>query len=259
MPLVDAASIEHGFVSAGMPTTLAHEVLEAFVEAKRRFYLNDFMPNAVEGGRFSEAVLRVMQWASVGKFTSLSDPKFKADVVINTLAALPAGSQPESIRLHIPRAVRVIYDIRNKRNTAHLSDGIDPNLQDASIVVAILGWVLSELVRLYHSVSANEAQSMIDALVSREVPMIQVFDGKPRLLQTVGASDHILILAYWAGEAGVGRKELTSWLPTAMRANVLRTLAQLHARHVLHFADPMVRITIPGQREVEGRKLIQPI
>jgi hypothetical protein len=259
VPDVDAASIEAGFIAAGMPNELAREVLEAFIQAKRRFYLNDFMPNAVEGGRFSEAVLRVMQWATTGGFTPLANPKFKADTVITTLAGLPSGSHSESIRLHIPRAVRVIYDIRNKRNTAHLSDGIDPNFQDASIVVAILGWVLAELVRLYHSVSANAAQVTIEALVSREVPLIQVFDGKPRLLKTVGASDHILILVYWAGENGVDRKELTKWLPKKMQANAVRTLNGLHEKHLVHFTDPIIRITLLGQLDVEARKLIAPL
>lgn len=259
MPGVDASSVEAGFIAAGVPAVLAHEVLEAFTQAKQRFYLNDFMPNAVAGGRFSEAVLRVLQWATVGTFTPLADPRFKADTVITTLAGLPSGSYPESIRLHIPRAVRVIYDIRNKRNTAHLSDGIDPNFQDASIVVAILGWVLAELVRLYHLVSANEAQVIIDELVSREVPLIQVFDGSPRLLKTVGASDHILTIVYWVGENGVDRRQLTQWLPKPMRANVVRTLNQLHGKHLIHFTDPLIRITIAGQRDVETRKLIQPI
>lgn len=259
MPEINSTSIEAGFVAAGMPAVLALEVVEAFTQAKRRFYLNDFMPNAVEGGRFSEAVLRVMQWATTGRFTPLADPKFKADTVMTTLANLPAGSHSDSIRLHIPRAVRVIYDIRNKRNTAHLSDGIDPNFQDASIVVAVLGWVLAELVRLYHSVSANSAQATIDALVSREVPLIQVFDGKPRLLKTLGASDHVLILVYWAGENGVDRKELTQWVPKAMQTNIVRTLKVLHEKHLVHFTDPLVRITVHGQREVERRKLIEPV
>jgi hypothetical protein len=259
VPDVEVASIEAGFIAAGMPNELAREVLEAFIQAKRRFYLNDFMPNAVEGGRFSEAVLRVMQWATTGSYTSLANPKFKADPVITTLATLPSGSHPESIRLHIPRAVRVIYDIRNKRNTAHLSDGIDPNFQDASIVVAILGWVLAELVRLYHSVSANAAQATIEALVSREVPLIQVFDGKPRLLKTVGASDHMLIFVYWAGENGVDRKELTKWLPKRMQANAVRTLNGLHEKHLVHFTDPLIRITLPGQKDVETRNLIAPL
>lgn len=259
MPAIDSAAIESGFVAAGMPNDLAHEILESFIEAKRRFYMNDFMPNAVAGGRFSEGVLRVLQWGTTGTYTPLSDTKFKADNVINTLAGLAPGSHPESVRLHIPRAVRVIYDIRNKRNTAHLSDGIDPNFQDASIVVAVIGWVLAELVRLYHSIAATEAQLIIDALVARDVPMIQVFDGKPRLLKTLATSDHVLLFVYWAGANGVDRTILASWLPQSMRANLTRTLTNLDSKHLVHFTGSLARITIPGQRDVEQRNLIEPL
>jgi hypothetical protein len=89
--------------------------------------------------------------------------------------------------------------------------------------------------------------------------MIQVFDGMPRLLKTIGASDHVLILVYWCGENGVSRKVLAEWLPRPMRANILRTLKQLHGKHLIHFTDPTVRITIAGQRDVEARELIQPV
>ena len=150
--LLDYEDVRQGFIASGVPDELVKELLESFSEAKRRFHLSDFMPNAVEGGRFSEAVLRVLEWTTTSTFFPLSDPKFKAETVINRLATLPAGSFSESVRLHIPRAVRVIYDIRNKRNTAHLSDGIDPNTQDATLVVSTMGWVLAELVRLHHSV-----------------------------------------------------------------------------------------------------------
>ena len=74
----------------------------------------------------------------------------------------------DSIRLHIPRTLRLIYDIRNKRNAAHLADGIDPNVQDATLVIRNMEWALAELVRLYHHVPADEAQQIIAELVSRK-------------------------------------------------------------------------------------------
>jgi len=44
-----------------VPTELLDEVLDAFKEAKRRFYRDDLRPSAIEGGRFSEAVFRILQ------------------------------------------------------------------------------------------------------------------------------------------------------------------------------------------------------
>jgi hypothetical protein len=256
---LDAAALEAGFISAGVPSPLAREVLESFAEAKRRYYLDDFMPNAVHGGRFTEAVLRVLEWRTTGTHTPLADSRFSVEATIKALGNIAVGAEPESVRLHIPRAARVIYDIRNKRNNAHLSDGIDPNVQDATLVVAVMSWMLAELVRLYHAVSAREAQEAIEALVSREVPMIQVFDGFPRVLRSLTASDHVLVLAYWAGSEGIDRKTLTSWLPKNMRANALRTIGQLHDKHLVHLSEPLVRVTRVGQKAVEARGLIQPL
>lgn len=259
MVILDYAAVEQGFVGAGVPGELAREVLASFSEAKRRFHLADFMPNAVAGGRFSEAVLRLLEWTTTGSYVPLADPKFKAETIINKLASLPAGSHSESTRLHIPRAVRVIYDMRNKRNTAHLSDGIDPNTQDATLVVSTMGWILAELVRLHHSVTAHEAQQVIDGLVTREVPMIQVFDGQPRILKSVGVSDQVLILLYWAGQDAVSKTVLSGWLLPSMRTNLTRTLNNLHSRNLIHFANSAAQLTILGQRDVEQRRLIAPL
>src|SRR5438128_1178016 len=133
-------------------------MVDAYVEAKRRYHLGDHRPNAVEGGRFSEAVFRLLQHATTGSFTPLGKTLPTIDKLLEKLANLPTADAPESVRIHIPRTLRLIYDIRNKRDTAHLGDGIDPNVQDATLVIGNMDWVMAELVRLHHGVSANEAQ-----------------------------------------------------------------------------------------------------
>src|SRR4029077_15319858 len=129
--------------------------LEAHSEAKRNFYLGRLRLNEVEGGRFCEAAFRILQQIATGRFTPINK-HLDTDKVIQQLAALPAGGHSDSIRLHIPRSLRVVYDIRNKRDAAHLADNIDPNLQDATLVVSMIDWVLAEFVRLYHqNISAD--------------------------------------------------------------------------------------------------------
>ena len=218
VPQSSLAAVETGLLAAGIPAELVREALLTYTEAKRRYFLGDYMPNAIEGGRFSEAVVRNMQGDSTGKFTPLGDSKFKADQVIRQLE--PESSACDSIRFHIRRSLRVIYDIRNKRDTGHPGDGIDPNVQGATIVVAVMAWVMAELVRLHHAVDPVEAQALIEELATREVPMIQVFNNKPRILSDFRASDHVLVLLYWAGQEGSTLTELSSWTPPGMRANM---------------------------------------
>ena len=89
--------------------------------------------------------------------------------------------------------------------------------------------------------------------------MIQVFDGRPRLLRTLSASDHALVLLYWGGPDAVMRSTLAEWLPSTMRKNLTRTLNGLHAKHLVHFGASTAQITILGQRDVEKRDLIAPL
>ena len=133
--------VRQGLV-VSLDAVLVDELLAAYQEAKRNFYLGGLRLSAVEGGRFCEAAFRLLQQCTTGKFDPLGK-QVDSDGLIKLLANIPAAQQPESVRLHIPRALRVVYDIRNKRDNAHLADGIDPNLQDASLVVAILDWVVA--------------------------------------------------------------------------------------------------------------------
>ena len=147
-------TVEQGLRNS-LDASLVHELIEAYVEAKRNFYLGGLRLSEVEGGRFCEAAFRLLQAITTGKFVPLGK-HLDTEKLISQLAALPMSSHSESIRIHIPRALRIVYDVRNKRDAAHLADGIDPNIQDATLVVSTLDWVLAEFVRLYHTVGANE-------------------------------------------------------------------------------------------------------
>src|SRR5436309_8117502 len=163
-------------LTTSLNSQLVDELLAAYQEAKRNYYLDGLRLSAVEGGRFCEAAFRLLQQITTGTFDALGT-QLDTERLIRTLGNLPCGQYPDSVRLHVPRALRVVYDIRNKRDNAHLADGIDPNLQDASLVVAILDWVLAEFVRLYHSVSPNEARNMVESIVTGIAPAVEDFDG----------------------------------------------------------------------------------
>lgn len=241
-------------MNAGMPPAIVTELLASFVEAKRRFYRDDLRPNAVEGGRFSEAVFRILEWATGDGWTPINKTLRSVDSLLNALANTDGN---DSIRLHIPRTLRLIYDIRNKRDAAHLADNIDPNQQDASLVVACMDWVLAELVRLYHNVSAAEAHRIISDLVSKEVPILQVFQGFPRILKALKASDYCLVLLYWRGADGASMDELARWVRPSMRKNLRRTVSALDESNLVHLDKTRVYLTRSGELDVESRKLLE--
>ena len=162
----------------------------------------------------------------------------------------------DSIRLHIPRAIRVVDDVRNKRDAAHLADDIDPNLQDASLVVSNLDWILAEFIRLYHKVSADEATKIIDGIITRKVPVIEDFDGFLKVLNpALKVSGYILVLLYERGSTGATFSELETVRPS-MRSNLRRTLNGMVDDALLHENDAgTFLLTKLGRQDVEKRNL----
>src|SRR2546425_12318418 len=90
---------------------LVDELLTAYEEAKRNYYLGGLRLSEVEGGRFCEAAFRMLQESYTGKFVPLGK-QLKTDEIIDELSKLPSASYPEAVRIHIPRALRLVYDVR---------------------------------------------------------------------------------------------------------------------------------------------------
>lgn len=236
---------------------LVSELLAAHTEAKQSLYLGGLRLNGVEGGRFCEASYRMLQrWAGMN-VTPLGR-RLDTDGLTKELSELPFGSQPDSIRLHIPRALRVVYDIRNKRDLAHLGDGIDPNLQDATLVSAALDWVLAEWIRLSNPLSPNEAQAVVDSVVERRAPTVQDFGGFLKVLNPrLRAADFVLVLLYQCGRRGAELSDLKSWSKPSMLSHLQRTLDQLvNDKAFVHRVGPHFEITQSGILEVERRHLL---
>jgi hypothetical protein len=248
-------------LAASLDGTLVDELLAAHAEAKHNFYLGGLRLAEVEAGRFCEAAFRLLEQIAGFTRTPLGR-QLDTDRLIGQLGNLPGASHPDAVRLHIPRALRFVYDIRNKRDAAHLGDGIDPNLQDAAAVAGSIDWVLAEFVRLYHHISASDAQQLVDMIVTRRAPVVQDFDGFLKVLNPkLKAGDFCLVVLYQRGSVGATFVELSKWARPGMRSNLKATLYRLvHARAFVHDDRDKNRyvITYAGQREVETRKLVLP-
>ena len=246
--------IGNALVASGLPEELVHELIQAYSEARRNHYLGGHRLAEVEGGRFCEAAYRILEHIVGGYFTPLGR---QLDVVKLTkhLANQPVGSVSDSVRLHMPRALRVVYDVRSNRDAAHLADGIDPNIQDSSLVIACLNWVMAELVRLHHDIDADAAAALIDQLVERTVPVIQDFDGVPRVLRDLPAGDTCLLLLYQQGTTPTAIDELRPIVRPKMRRNLNRTLQRLDELNYAHMDGAKIWITRVGERHVEEERL----
>ena len=244
---------------AKFPVKVVDELLGCYEEQKRNLLLGNLRPNEVEGGRFAEAAFRLLQSFAGLSVTALGQP-LDTERVIRELQNIPtARGIPDSVRLHIPRALRVVYDIRNNRDAAHLADGIDPNLQDSTLVSAILDWILAELVRLAEGLSPEEAFSLVSSIMVRRIPAVEDIQGLLKTLRpSLGPGDRALLLLYHRADSGADEREISGWLKPSQRGNLKRTLRQLeHDRDLIALVNGRLRITRRGILEIERRGLAE--
>lgn len=240
------------------PTNLADELVDCYSEQKRNYFLGNLRPTEIEGGRFSEAAFRMLEHF-VGFTVTPIGTQLNTDTLIRNLQQLPSANHPESVRLHIPRTLRVIYDIRNKRDVAHLGDGIDPNLQDSSFVFSTLDWVLAEFIRISGGTSPDEAFNLVKSITVHAIPAIEDFNGFLKTLKpSLGATDRVLLLLYNRGATGATIDQIQSWLKPSQRKNIRRTLFNLeHEKDCVTFQNNNYIITRLGILEVQRKKLLE--
>ena len=118
---------------------------------------------------------------------------------------------------------------------------------------------MAELVRLYHSVSPDEAQKIVEGMIEKKLPLVQDFDGFLKTLKpSWGPKERILVILYQRGRNGATIDEITSWLKPNQRPNVNRTLFQLeHNLDLIYRKDNKCFITNRGIKNVENSKILR--
>lgn len=232
---------------------IAKRLLEEYDEIMKRFASGDHRPTELSGGRFAEAAFRVCQAACQLRVTQLGKQLPPCDKLCKDLENVPSAIANEAFRIHVPRALRTIYDFRNRRDVAHLGTGVSPNFADSSLVIAVTGWVLAEFVRISSNCPPAEAQLIVDSLADRKIPLIwqrgdiiRVLDPKLRFpektlavlyhLDPVSPPDTLLFEAVEYSTLKDYRRHI---------------LDRLHEKALIDFRNGSVLLLPPGKRIVE--------
>ena len=128
-------------LKVNLPEDVLIELVKEFKEIKLHFMLRKWRPTELNCGRFCECVLRLLQHLNGDPITPFGKI-INSEIVINSIAN--NTGLDESIRLLIPRLVRVVLDFRNKRDIAHVSVEISPNEADSILVLSSSTWIFVE-------------------------------------------------------------------------------------------------------------------
>jgi len=237
-------------LSKQIPTEILTRLLDDYQHIKQQFFLRKFQPSELNGARFAETVLRLIEYLDTGNYTDFGR-QLGTDQIIRRVEN--NTSLPDTIRIFIPRITRVILDVRNKRDVAHVGGEVSPNFSDSLLVTHSVDWILTEIVRHYYSCSMEEAKQIVASINQVRVPIVADVDGFLRVQNTrLEARDKTLVLLYHKQPTKISDSNLAKWI---RYRNVNRyksdILPALDAEALIHYESGFCTLLDKGIAYVE--------
>lgn len=230
-------------LSTAVPASLATELVEAYEQLVAKHRGGDHEAALTKAGRFVEHTLRLIEYVRTGA----------APVEIKQVAATIRTIEndttlPDPLRILIPRAAYgMIYDLRSKRNAVHVKE-TDPTAIDVALTVAAAGWIIAELLRLYHKSDEKAVSDAMLALTRGTIPMVESVNGEVFVGRTVPSRFEMLLLLAHAKPKGMDRTALGN-AAKCSQPSVSTALKALASGRMVHLgADKSYYITSNGEQ-----------
>jgi hypothetical protein len=244
-------------VITDLKTKLPHDLVDflliAYIEIKENYLLGRHEPSELNGGKLVEACYRILEFAINGTYTAVGIHTPDMIGKLRAFEQIPAATAIESYRIHIPRTLTTIYNIRNKRGVGHLGGDINPNFADASFIVACSDWTIAELLRIHYACSLDEAQKIVDAIVTRPTFLIhQIEDIKRVLNPTLKHRDQVLVLLASEYPSFITDSKLIEWIEPKSKSTFIGVLKKLHSERLIEYGpDKKCHILPTGLKYVD--------
>jgi len=226
-----------------LPSELTEAFQAEFQKLHQQYFLGKWEPAQLDGGRFSEAVLRIIQYKDSGSYTPIGTPLNRKSIVgrvgKNTVLH-------ESLRLQIPILAELIMDFRNNRNSGHLG-AINVNEMDSTFVLNAANWIVAELIRLETQMSPADAQAEIKKIIERRVPIIEEIGGRLKCLDPkLDAKTKAVIFCYQMYPASISLKNLVNWTEYTNKGVLRGQLNLLNKEGIIDFRNDLAQLTKKG-------------
>jgi len=244
------SEVKVALTSQGVPLELQDALCDSAREMVHNYVGDQLRPSELNGGDFTEAAVRILQFLATGSCTPLgrSLPSMSA-----LLKIMEQSSLDDSLRIHIPRLLQAMYDVRNRRGVSHLPGPVSANKPDAELLLVLARWTLAEFIRIYHGGSHVDAQRTVDLLAIHDSQFVVDFEGVFRIVakKLPSAPDQILILLRASEGQAVTKGDLEKWVRSTKNA-ISTGLTRLDQRNLIHVhADGRIVLTPLGRDEAD--------
>lgn len=231
-----------------LPNDLVATLQMEFQKLHQQYFLGKWEPAQLNGGRFGEAILRIVEYKNIGTFTPIGTQLNRKQIVTNVAQNTVL---PKSFRLQIPILAELVMDFRNDRNVGHLG-AIDVNEMDSAFVLSAANWIMAELIRLETQMSPADAQAEIKKIIERKVPIIEEIGGRFKCLnQKLDAKTKALVFCYQKYPEAISLDQLVDWTEYLNKGVLRKQLKALNKISLIDFRDDVARLTRKGVEWVE--------
>ncbi len=239
-------------LSPPLPNEIVTHLLDEYLDIKRHLALGKFRPSELNGGRFAECVLRLIQYLDNPPYTPFGTSLGNSDVIIKH--AEMNTTLHESIRFFIPRLTRILLDVRNRRDVAHIGGDVSPNYSDSLFIAHSADWILIEILRIYYNCSIDNAKKIASSLNEIILPVIADVDGFIRVQNTsLDFRCKTLVILYYKSPAKVKDSALIKWTKYSNPSKFKRDiLAKLDSDALIHYEAGFCTLLPKGILYVEN-------
>jgi hypothetical protein len=164
-----------------LPPELSNALIQNFIDQKKDHYYKNYRESILYGGRYSEVMVRILEYiTNNGKYLPLNTPIPSFHNTCNNFRFADKNKFDDSIRYQIPKALDLIYDIRNRRNVGHISNNIKENEWDSQLCLTLSSWTFCELLRIFKK-GEKKIETAIQNIMRNNIPIVQNFDGYYKL------------------------------------------------------------------------------
>lgn len=115
---------------AGIPTTFRTRIIKFYLELKARHAEGKHDAAGTSAGKLCETVVRLIQQELNGTFTPFGQQINNMSLECENFAKTPKTSGNDLLRLVLPKAISLVYTLRNKRGLGHVGGDVDANAID---------------------------------------------------------------------------------------------------------------------------------
>ncbi|MFJ6929889.1 hypothetical protein ACIQUP_21590 [Streptomyces nigra] len=248
-----------GEALAALPDGLRDDIVNAFNRIVSNYREHRWEPAELNGGKLCEGIYTAITGYVDGQYADRSSKPRDMVRACRELEQKPS-SVPRAIKVQIPRMLLALYEIRNNRGVGHAGGDIDPNLMDATAVLYMSKWLMAELVRVFHDLTIEEATSLVESLVEREVPQVWAEGNRKRVLSPGLTWKQKALLLLLSENGPVRESDLVKWLEHPNVARFRRDILRpAHKESLIDYEESALTIRLLPPGVLQAEDLVRPV